>query len=381
MSICINIGGKEVNFRNFAFDNASSTFKSELDVSTGLSLSIAMPISIDKAFDAKDFLVYFLTKKGLAESEIFQVFDKSRDRRIGWCIPVNALSSVEHDYASNIHFQRYAYAGLKSALNSLQPGIYLKRPLVGEDAPLYISEILPESTALLIISKETLFGDFEISRWIPALAALGYFQLASIDPENICVQRERVSVSQVHLMPTSEDIGDLEHLITIYSHAYPFEKKALFQFFYLYQIIELLMELVFKKEQSDLVKKIVSAQYDINATKELLDGAHGNTSEKRRMGLLARNYCHCESETGELVCVCNELLRLLNKEEGASLETTIYPIRNFLFHQFRSFPGSAEKALERVIISLSSFLPVLLANFRYPAVKPQPVASTAQEAT
>lgn len=365
MSIYANVGKEMIEFHNFSFDKASSTFKSEVDSKTGLSLSIRTPIDLDDSFEEKEFLVFFFSKKELAESEIWQVYDKNRDRRIGWCIPVNALSSTEHGYASNIHFRRYAYVALKTGINSLQRNLYTKRPSINEDEPILLSEVLPESTALLVISKETIEGDFEISRWIPALAALGYFQLTSIDPEHIKVKNDRLESNEIYIIPTSADIGDLDHLTKIYSHAYPFEKNPSFQFFYLYQVIELLMELIFKNEQAKLVQKIISAQQDINTTKDILEGSYTNTSEKKRMGLLARNYCRCENEISELVSICNTLLRQLNKEEGTTLETTIYPIRNFLFHQFRNFPNSAEKTLASVVAHLSSLLPKLLGKFNY----------------
>lgn len=370
MGIFAEVDGKKVEFHNFTFDSANSIFTSEIDKSTGVSLSVETSANLDTSFENKEFHVHFLSKKGLLESEIFQVFDKFRERRIGWCIPVNALNSSEHNFATDEHFQRYAYIGLKNALNSIGPGIFTNFPCIDKGNTPSISGILPESTALLIISQETLDREFIISMWLPALANLGYFQLTNIAPENICIQRPKISESQISLTPISQEIGSLDYITAIYSRTLPFEKKSVFQFFYLYQIIELMMELVFKTEQAKLVQDIISAQEDTNATKEILDKANQNASEKRRMGLLARNYCCCENDFGSLITACNNLLRELGKSEGSNLETALYPIRNFLFHQFRNFPTTAEPALEDLIVNFSAFLPILLANFRYPANLP-----------
>jgi hypothetical protein len=363
MGVFVDTGGKSVEFRNFCFDEESSTFKSEVDVNTGLSLSVRAPIVIDNAFEDKEFFVFLFSKANLVESEIFQVVDKTKNRRVGWCIPVNALNSNEHSHASNVHFWRYAYVAIKFILNS-QSAINTKLRFFGDEAPVHIYELLPESTTIFVVSKETLDCDFEISRWIPALAALGYFQLTSIAPENIRVLRDRVQTPRLEVVPVSPEISELEQLTAIYSHAYPFEGNPLFQFFYLYQIVEHLMELVFKNEQASLVQRIISCQQDVNATKDLLDGAHKNTSEKQRIKLLVGTYCCCDGGLSEVIGVCNELLRQLGRDEGTTLDTTLYPIRNFLFHQFRNFPSSATEPLERVIVSLSSLLPTLLGNFK-----------------
>jgi hypothetical protein len=366
MGVYATVSGRELSFRAFTFDDNTCCFVSEPEADTGLTLSVAAPINVDRQFDSKEFFVHLFSKAELVESEIFQVVDHLRSKRIGWCIPVNALTSTDHDEAENVHFRRYAYAALKTCLNSFPAEIFTKHPQLEDSIKISISDILPDSTSVFIVSKETLEGDFDIAQWIPAFAALGYFQLTSIDPINIYVRHAKISDKQVRITPASREIADLSHIHGIYTRAYPFEAKPHFQFFYLYQIVEALLELVFRKEQANLVQKLIASKDDLNGTKDLLDGASTNISEKRRMGLLARTYCQCEGDISEFVSVCNELLRLLGKKEGSNMETTLYPIRNFLFHQYRNFPSNGESVLGRVIESLASLLPVLLSNFRPP---------------
>jgi hypothetical protein len=367
MGIIAEIDARTVEFKNFTFDNASSIFISETDKLTGMSLPVKTALSLDTSFEGKEFHVYFLSKKGLRENDVFQLFDQSQARRIGWCIPVNALDSVDHDYASNAHLQKYAYVGIRNALNKIDRGIFTRPLRIDGDSPIGISDILPESTALLVISQETLDVEFDIARWLPGLASLGYFQLTAIDPENISIDRPRVGSKEVKISPVAKAINNLDYLTSIYSHTLPFEKKLVFQFFHLYQVIELLMELVFKHEHASLVEGLISAKEDLSATKEILDKASENTSEKRRMGLLVQKYCCCQDASTDLVAACNMLLRQLGKPEGENLQTTLYTIRNFLFHQYRNFPATAEQTLEDVMPSLGLFLAMLLANFKYPA--------------
>lgn len=379
MGIIAEIEAKTLEFKNFTFDRSSLIFASEVNDPTEASILIRTPLELDTTFEdeGKKFHVFFLSKKGLRESEVFQLFDQPRNQRIGWCIPVNALDSVDHDYASHKHFRKYAYVGIRDALNKIDRSIFTRQLHIDGESPIGISDILPESTALLVISQETLDVEFEIARWLPGLASLGYFQLTAIDPENISIDSPRMGSKEVKISPVAITINNFDYLTSIYSHALPFEKKLVFQFFFLYQVIELLMELVFRHEQASLVDGLISAKEDLSATKEILSKANENTSERRRMGLLVQKYCCCEDASIDLVTACNMLLRQLGKAEGGNLQTTLYAIRNFLFHQHRDFPAAAEEMLEDVITSLGLFLPRLLADFKYPASLGSPVDTSA----
>lgn len=366
MGVVVQVDLRTVEFSNFIFDETTKAFTSEAEHSTGMSLFVETPLSLDRSFENKRFQVFFLSKMGLRESEIFQFFDQSRVRRIGWCIPVNALDSVDHDYAENPHFLRYAYVGIKCALSLIENSFFSIPPNVTADLTTSLSAILPESTALLIISEETLDQEFDIGMWLPELANLGYFRLTAIDPNNIRVERPIVSTAEVKAFPISRSVDNSDYLTSIYTRVLPFERNPVFQFFYLYQVIELVMELIFRVEQTDFVDRLIAKKDDISSTKEILEQANSNVSEKRRLGRLVREYCCCEGECDDLVRACNSLLECIGKPTGTNLETTLYPVRNFLFHQHRDFPAAAEELLSELVCSLLALIPTILARFRDP---------------
>jgi hypothetical protein len=366
MGVVVQIDSTRVEFSNFAFDEASKAFVSEAESSTGMSLYVQTPLSLDKSFEGKNFHVFFLSKKGLRESEIFQFFDGSRDRRIGWCIPVNALDSNDHDYANNLHFLRYAYVGIKCALNSIDNTFFYTSHNATTDMITSLSAILPESTALLIISVETLDQEFDIGMWLPELATLGYFQLTNIDPNNIQIERPIVSDKAVKAFPVSKLFANTDYLTLIYSRSLPFERNPVFQFFYLYQVVEQVMELIFRLEHTTFVSQLIEKQDDIGSTKDIIDAVRSNVSEKARLSRLVQKYCCCEKDCEDLIKMCNCLLGIIRKPNGNHLESTLYPIRNFLFHQHRDFPSTADEQLNEVVYSLLDLVPKILAKFRDP---------------
>lgn len=180
MSVTAIVGGEKLQFELDDFDLKNSTFDLRDTSNRGIKLSVYFPLQVDKSFDNKEFLVFFLAKNELHENEIFQVWEARHDRRVGWCIPINALDSREHDFSTDIHFLKYAYVGIKTAFRTLNEEIFFKRPNVDVSDQVRLTDIFHESTALLVISKETLEEDFDIGRWLPALSTFGYFLLERV---------------------------------------------------------------------------------------------------------------------------------------------------------------------------------------------------------
>jgi len=361
--LSIRIQNQLIEVGNFRYDSVTSEFNSEISVPPGFSIAVKTPLKLDQKFENRKFSVYFLHKKNLLESEIVQIFDKRRETRIGWCIPINALDSVEHDYADDMHFLRYAYVGIYGALNKLDSSVFLPEAKFAPPS-IDFSEIFDESTALLIISDETLTEEFVIDKWLPSLAKHGYFELSDIDPKKTCIEKPRIIEKKLSLSPISEDLESENYLNNIYRRNLAYEPNTTLRFFYLYQVFELLIEYVFQNEQKNAIDLIIQSRKDTNATKEILEKASQNSSEKRRLHLLTANYCKgCTSEK-DLIERCNELLIILGRDEGKELNTTLYPVRNFLFHQFRNFPSAAEQQLASVNDAMKTCVSELLAAYK-----------------
>jgi len=53
-------------------------------------------------------------------------------------------------------------------------------------------------------------------------------------------------------------------------------------------------------------------------------------------------------------------------DTGESMAEYLYPLRNYIFHNFRSFPKDAEAELRSVVSSLLAVMPLFLARFEAP---------------
>lgn len=368
MGLLVEVSGKRVSFDGFKFEPENGVFRSSSENLVGSPLDVKTRLTVADAIDVDKYFVFFFIKKDLAESEIFQVEDGKSGKRIGWCFPVHSIDSGEHQYADSVHYRRYAFAASTKILNDLPADVFINFPSVKEGFSIDVSDVMHDSTAALVVSKTALGRDFEVDRWLPSMASKGYFPLTSSNPDLLQVSQPRVNLVRVKLSEVSPAVVQLERLRLVYGQAFPYEPNAVFRFFYLYQIVEHLMEIIFLNEQSKLVKKIIAAADDAGATKDVLEGMGRNGSERSRIKLMVGKYSNTDSELSGVLVSCNALLVGLGKKEGKTFDRTIYPTRNQIVHRLVDFPASQLDNMKNLIAEFVGFLPILLSSFAIPDV-------------
>jgi hypothetical protein len=333
--------------------------------------------------------VYYLSKFGLNENDIYEIHDKKKVvvknteiTRLGWCIPINALDSTEHDFADHKSFQNYAYLAIKKICENFPSHIFIQNIDISQNE-IKISDIFHESTALFIISKTTLAPDhvFNLHRSLPSLLQFGYIELSKNDPGLIVFSKNsprelsainhEINPKKLNINFISQDINNLD-LISELLKSMAFaqgSEKVIFQFFCLYQIIELLIDIIYCHEQNKIVQKIIDYQDNPDKVTKQLDKIKEYNQERKRIAFLVNKYSReVKNELDDLKESCNELLRQLNREligkESTQFEHYFYNIRNFIFHEFRNFPKDKLNLLEEVIYNLVDILPIILSSFK-----------------
>ncbi|CAI1804580.1 hypothetical protein [Serratia proteamaculans] len=327
---------------------------------------------VDLAFENKDFYTFFFSKKNLKESNIYMVHDERR-KRIGWVIPIISLDSTEHQFAQDEHFLRYSFIAAREALKNSTNEIYKKNieKNNGIDIEsLNISELFDDSTSVFIVSKETLpvekIDNFDLGEYIPSFFSYGYVELTKKDPSLLFFEQEIEETNIIKLHCASKDVGSIDYIRSMCSNVLPYESNAIFRFFYLYQVIEMLMDIILYEEHRCIVQELATVAGDMSRIKELLDKLSESASEKKRIKLLTEKYTSNQYNMDLLRQCCIELLTDLGKEPADGLAGFLYPIRNFIIHQFRNFPPECIGKLSDVTEEFIMLLPSMLANFKIP---------------
>lgn len=362
MPVEVSNGSNSNSYKFLTFSDGFFILRDEV---SDVEIRVKTPLSLDASHSLDGFNLHFLAKKDVKESEIFQVHNDS-GVRIGWCIPVISLASDDHEYAEDQHFLRYAYAAVVHSLNKADKDIYQKS-LSASYEEISMTDIFDESTVLLILSKTNLDnGSFEFDRFSPALFKYGYTKLQSRNPNEIEYFAEAPNTKKLTIKSTSTDILNYQLISELLNFSVAYEKNAAFKFFYLYQILELLIENIYQNEQKIIINDLVSAQGDTGKTKDVLDRLQAFISEKSRIQKLENSYMSQHVNIDQLKSFCNQFLVLIGRKPGTTLATCLYPIRNFIFHQYRDFPKSdqANEIFEGVIKSALDVFIDMLASYK-----------------
>jgi hypothetical protein len=362
MPVKVNFDGNEVWLN--IIEKADSSFV--LTTASGREIAFDTPLKLDSAFKDKDFEIFFLSKKNVKESDICQIYHRKTDCRIGWVIPAISLASDLHDFATNEHFLRYSYIAIREALDRLDEKVYSKC-LSGDSETVLFTDLFHEETVFLVLSKET-YGDdfvFDFHRASPSLIKNGYVKLTNRNPDEIrheVLQLKREK--KVYLEEVSVDLKTSILISDLFNFSFSYESKAVFKFFYLYQIFELLIDEVYQNEQDSLVKDLIDARGDSGKTKDTLDKMRDFIPEKNRIRLLVNNYIDSGCDFSGLKIACNKLLTSLGRDESNDFEGYFYRIRNFIFHQYRDFPDSCVELLDDVVEELVLLIPCILSKYQ-----------------
>lgn len=340
-----------------------------LQNNSGEDIVVESPLLLDTSYDDKEFEVYFLAKKNIKENDIFQVYYAHTGNRIGWIFPVISLASRDHDFVDNSHYLRYAYVAAREILDSQCKDIYTKNILTNTSR-IQFTDVFHEDTVLLVISSETMEADtkFNIDRVSPSLIKYGYIKLSKQNPDNIKLVADVPESKKLHIHNVSDHIDYCDIICTILNTLLAYENNVLLKFFYIYQIIEILIENIYSNEQEILVDHIIAAKGDSGKTKEILGDIRIFMSDSNRISKLVNEYTHTSGSFNVLMSQCNSLLRQLGRKESAEFNRYFYSVRNFIFHQFRDFPESCKITLNTVINEFINVLPEILAKYKKPGI-------------
>ncbi|MBF8637663.1 hypothetical protein IRZ48_00280 [Pseudomonas fulva] len=360
------INSSNISYSYKGFDSGNFV----LNIAEGKeTIEIATPLALDTEFHDLEFDVYFLIKRHIKESDIFQVVD-SNNARIGWCIPTNALGSDLHDYATDPHFLRYAYKAIEVALKNLNGDLYTADAGYNESSQINFSDIFHPYTALLVVSRTNISERgalFDFKRALPSLISHGYQPLTNKNPDLLKHHGPSPTGKKLKITLTSHDIENQDLINSILSSILAYEENPTFRFFYVYQIFELLIENILKIEQEDVIEQLYKAKLDPARSREILRELKDMTGEKDRIKLLIEKYSACSSGLEDIRDACRNFLALVGNTCGTNFEDYFYPVRNFMVHRLRELPQAENSPLSPIVEHTLSLLPRILFNFKKPA--------------
>ena len=322
--------------RKISYDSEDKIFIFK-EVNSNKNYRVDYPLQIPYTPNTsiQEFEIYLFKRNQTIENKILQVYLKQGDKkeRIGWIFPINSLVSTEHDFVNNDHFLNYAKAAF----------IELKIQKLDSDSLL---DSYDNNTHIFCHSKErakTLNITFDITQYFH------YFYLYGYHDEN---NREiKIDIKypdqEITLQEYSDKIVNIEYIRKIFNEILPYTNEPLLEFFYQYQLIELLIDQVFSYTKQIVITKLSEQDLTASEVRDRLYDLQKVLSEKERIKKLTKDFTDFLKidEKDNLKQYCNDFLKIKNNLVDCDLdnfEEYLYKLRNSLFHnhfKIRDYQG------------------------------------------
>ncbi|MCW9681081.1 hypothetical protein FJR41_009745 [Dolichospermum planctonicum UHCC 0167] len=329
------------------------------DVQNNIKIFIDYVLTLDSEYKPEDYSLFILKSWVLdKENDIFQVFDKEFYKepnrvRLGWIFPIQALLSNEHQYADNKHFLKYAYVAFLKLLKN-QEEYTTFNPLFSKITNNYkLTDFYGEDIIILILCNSPLqkIDNFQIDNYITSLYSYGYYfcqpieNLKEIDTRS---DSENPTGKNLILQKNSSCLQKEDYVYRLFKDLLKNEEHHLVRFYLLYQVIELIIQIVFERKILEEIKNFNNnPDKNIRKLKEKIDNI---STEKKRVSILIND--DVKINNPNLLISCNELIKLFNDDDSnekddiskkEDLGGALYDVRCLIVHQFRKLP---DKILE-----------------------------------
>ncbi len=295
------------------------------------------------------------------ENDIFQVYDRQQNVRLGWIFPIQALLSNEHDYAQNSFFLKYAYIAIYLLLDSIDEESKRESSDILE-----ITDFYSEDAIIFVLCKSNCgqIKNFAVDDYTVDLFGYGY----SFWQYSSSVKKEVDVGKRINIRRISNDIKEKFFIIEVFkSLLIQTERSPLARFHMLYQMVELLIGDIFSYEFIELSSKISA---DTNNLFDLKDELQRLSGEKYRVKELFSTYSHMDGTIKEkLRDACNEILKQSAKKEKADVADSLYSVRCLIFHNFGSIPSKAREIIKDINVIFEKVVIELLVTFNISSIE------------
>jgi hypothetical protein len=279
-------------------------------------------LELDSEYDPKEFECYLLRndRSDYSENSIFQVY--ASKERIGWIFPIQALMSKQHDYVENKFFLRYAYVACCWLLENIE---CINQRFT---ETIELSDFYADTITILVLDKENIkrICDFQLEDYTVSLYQKGYSYSGK---GNLYSTIENAN-KRINLQPISKELRNIKYIHTLFEKEVPKNQEAFAKFHTYYQIIEILISVVFE----DKFKKFVTQlSDDMDSLFDKRDELGNIVLEKQRVKWLFSNYVKLSGEDVAILDgYCKNLLKINGKKISNTMAENLYSVRCLLVH-------------------------------------------------
>lgn len=353
-----------IEFSKVTFRKEEKYF--EVSTETGEhSFSVDYIPELETDFESKEFELFFFSNKYLdAENDIFEIHEKDIKKRIGWLFPIQVLESNENDFSGNRFLNRYKYPVFKLLLKGGNTIKYSFNSL----NQLKLSDIYHDDIIIFAMSKDSVSQNepFNIIDYLPSFANCGYYKWSE-GHHQYYEQQKSLSLKirrkkKIIIKKSNINIKENQFLKELYTNHLKSINHFLLKFYFLYQVIEHLMEENFDSDFDVLVEEYKSNKLSKNDLKEkinVISKERGNISSLFQKAKINPHF-HSDFKRD-----CKLLLDNFYSDPPEDIGNLIYDTRNLVVHRYREIMKKSEhiKIFELITHELELIINELIINY------------------
>jgi hypothetical protein len=324
---------KIIEFPEVEFDEENSSFILKSKDKENI-FSVDYIPHLDKEFEDKEFKIFFFSNQYLnAENDVFEVHEKELER-IGWIFPIQVLESNENDFSDNEFLNKYKYPVFKKLLK----GSNKKRPSFTGYSNYRLTDFYNDDIIVFVISLETIPEEYgiDILNYLPCFANFGYYPW-NTDHHQYFMQQSTLALKKrgskkIKIQKSKLDISQNQFLKDLYRVHLKSINHFLLKFYFLYQVIEYLMEENFDTDFTSLVEEYKNSRLSKNDLKEKINSI---TRERGSISSLFEKAKVSDSIQVDFKRDCKALLETYYPKTPENLGDLIYDTRNLVVHRYR----------------------------------------------
>lgn len=308
-----------------------------------------------------DFSVYY--KKGIRELAYRETKLKvgeggGKPQRLGWMLPMVTLTTEDHDILAKEHMNQYVFFAYCYLLKKEQvvEQITTEEKSFGD----ILGDLFPDGS-LLIANRDKEPGGFTFKKIELSLARNGFY----IKPSGYCnpLITEEGSLNLTFAAEIlKEDNTYVYPYIEEFLTKYAYNDNVFIRFFYLYQILEVLMNQEIIQQLKDYLCLLENEKPNYRKLENVIK----ENTESKRLKNIVENAQLNSSIASLMDTTCNTFL---GADEDCLLShpESIYQVRNHIVHRFRVASGD-EDGLKDICDHIELYLYDLLIQYKLPKI-------------
>lgn len=364
LSLCKN--GKQIGLEFIVVSSTKPKFYLQ-NIEEGINFELSFPLYNSSYVNPEDYVLYILYHNSPAENDIFQLYEKKANSRIGWIFPISSIFSSEHEYATNKFFLEYAnIAFQKLVRNQTEPEINKSVDYV--DGKNYSLEDFYEGNSVVVLlskSEISKIQEFRFAKYKVSLYKNGYSTNPKIKKINLEQNQESEKRVRVTISPLSDEVRNEEFVNFLILAISKSSIDPYLKFHLLYQIIELFIETIYEKKVTQYVS---SPNFSKNDPHEIRENIIVMSGDQYRLNCLFQKVDNLSQLKESCIdflknnAIPEDTIGAWKKESSAFF---LYKVRSILVHSYHKVDKSKQHLLESINEQLEPIVLEFLQEYRY----------------